>query len=211
MAIIVNTFVDLDSYLVDIFAAKDIFFSLINAYNRAQSIITCQFPFFCGRPQICYHFIYPITGTAITLRKMYTVDTLIALGVLACEQTMEELYRQAQTLFNEGNYNQQADYVAAMIIKAETTLHQLFDIINKTAIFMGNSKNFCFNFTNPFITCVNVEPRSRTYGTGLMNSIINRSACVAFNDIFYFEVCSNATTTQTETETAPTETEDGVI
>lgn len=191
MAINVNGFVDLNDYLVDIFAGQKVFFSLIEAYNRVVAIQTHQFPYFCGTPQVCYQFVYPISGS-IVLQKMYNNVMLLAIGQLSRENTMEQLYQRAQTLFDEGNYDEQTDYVAAMIIKAQNTLYQLFDIIQKTAVFMRASKNFCFNFTNPFITCVNVEPRSRTYGVGLMNSIINRSACVQFTDLFYFEVCSNS-------------------
>jgi len=185
----INDYVDLNDYIVNILSGKNTYFGLLNAYERAQAIITRQFTYFCGRPQICFLFKYPIGD--VILSKTYNLDDLLALGRLSNSQTMEELFNQAKTLYAEQNYDLQIDYIAAMILKAQCTLSGLFSMIDKTAVFMGSSKNFCYTFVNPFITCTNIEPPYRTYGTGQLNSIINKGNCEIFRDIFFFQNCIN--------------------
>jgi hypothetical protein len=63
---------------------------------------------------------------------------------------MENLFNEAKTLYDNTEHDILLDYIAAMIIKAQNTLYQLFDMINKVAVFRGSSKNLCYTFINPF-------------------------------------------------------------
>jgi hypothetical protein len=180
--------IDLNEYLGMILAGKNEFFGLIESYNRAIAIETRQFTYFCGKPQIYYLYKYPIGD--LLLMKTYNNNQLLLLGELSKNNSMENLFNEAKILYDNSEHDILLDYIAAMIIKAQPILYQLFDMINKVAVFRGSSKNICYTFVNPFITCINIEPRYRTYGTGQLNTIINNSYCRQFKDIFFFDNCN---------------------
>ena len=156
---------DIDDFLCNLIAGKNVYMGLYNAYLRGLNLN--------GNGKFsCYTFKYPGFPS-----KTYSGKQLIQLNCEGCNRKFSQLCNELDTI----------DGIVRILFKARIPLSELISIRQNAMFMRQTARIFTYTFKNPFKDCTNLTSNSRRFcSSGEFLKFFCQCENGTFVDIFSF-------------------------